>query len=105
MPDTHRLEPGNKVDLAGMPTRADDFHPDREAAEREFRELRDEIIEAQHRLYSEGKQSLLVVLHGPPLVEIHHSASPTSTEVTGVYVQFGPPGPASQPAELRLVAY
>ena len=62
MPETHRLRPGQKVRLAEIPTRADVYHPDRDEAEREFRELRDEIIETQHRLYSEGKQKLLVVL-------------------------------------------
>ena len=62
MPETHRLRPGQKVRLADVPTRADAYHSDRDEAEREFRELRDEIIETQHRLYSEGKQKLLVVL-------------------------------------------
>ena len=62
MPETHRLSPGQPVRLAEIPTRADTFHPDRDAAEAEFRELRDEIVETQHRLYSEGKQKLLVVL-------------------------------------------
>lgn len=62
MPDTHRVHPDHPVDLSRLSTRGKDFHDDRQAAEREFRELRAEFIDWQVRLYAEGKQSLLLVL-------------------------------------------
>ncbi len=62
MPATHRLQPGQSIDLTQWPTTADDFHDDRKRAEKRFKKLRKEIALLQHRLYSEGKQSLLVVL-------------------------------------------
>ncbi len=62
MPDTHRLVPGRSIDLAKAATRADDFHDDRKAAEKEFEDLRDELIHMQEMLYAEGTQKLLVVL-------------------------------------------
>ncbi|MEZ6061661.1 MAG: polyphosphate kinase 2 family protein [Planctomycetaceae bacterium] len=62
MPDTHRLLPGQQIELSEVPTRADDFHDDRRAAEREFRDLRDKLIKMQEMLYAESKQKLLVVL-------------------------------------------
>ncbi|MDX1502634.1 MAG: polyphosphate kinase 2 family protein [Thermoanaerobaculia bacterium] len=60
--DPHRIAPGSPVDLARLPTRADAFHDDREAAEREFRELREELADLQYRLYAEDRRKLLVVL-------------------------------------------
>lgn len=62
MPYTHRLETDQTVRLADLPTRADTFHQDREAAEKEFKALRDELIDLQSRLYAEGKRKLLIVL-------------------------------------------
>ncbi len=62
MLETHLVAPGSRVDLAGSPTRANDFHDDREAAEREFRDLRDELADLQHALYAESKRKVLVVL-------------------------------------------
>jgi len=62
MPTTHRLTPGEPVRLAELPTAADSYHSDRKQAEETFRDLRQEIAYLQHRLYSEGKQKLLVVL-------------------------------------------
>jgi PPK2 family polyphosphate:nucleotide phosphotransferase len=61
MQETHRLEPDKAISLTGMNTRGKDFHPDRDAAEAEFRALRDEFIEWQRRLYAEGKHKLLIV--------------------------------------------
>lgn len=58
----HRLTPGSKVKLKDLPTSADEFHDDRKKAEKEFRDLRDELIELQARLYAEDKHKLLVVL-------------------------------------------
>jgi PPK2 family polyphosphate:nucleotide phosphotransferase len=62
MPHTHRIEPGQPVQLADLPTRASQFHQDRAAAEVEFRALRDELIDLQARLYAEDKHQLLIVL-------------------------------------------
>lgn len=61
MPNTHRLEPGRPIRLGDSPTTAGIFHDDRKQAEREFGRLRKKIALLQHRLYSEGKQGLLVV--------------------------------------------
>jgi PPK2 family polyphosphate:nucleotide phosphotransferase len=58
---THRLTPGSPIAIADLPTRGKDFHPDRDAAENEFLKLRDEVIDAQVRLYAEGTQKLLIV--------------------------------------------
>ncbi len=62
MPDTHRIVPGQPLDLNRLATRADTFHDNRSEAEREFKKLRKQLAEYQFRLYSEGKQKLLVVL-------------------------------------------
>jgi PPK2 family polyphosphate:nucleotide phosphotransferase len=62
MIETHRVEPGATLDLSEIATRGDAFHDDRDAAEREFQELRLELAELQHALYAEGRQKLLVVL-------------------------------------------
>ena len=62
MIQTHRVDPGSTVRLSALPTRADSLHGDREAAEKEFRELRDELADLQHALYAEGKRKVLVVL-------------------------------------------
>jgi len=60
--DSHRLIPGERIKMDELPTAGKKFHPDRKTAEREFKKLRDELIEAQRRLYAENKQRLLVVL-------------------------------------------
>jgi len=62
MPDTHRIVPGQPLDLNRLATRADTFHDNRSEAEREFKTLRKQLADYQFRLYSEGKQKLLVVL-------------------------------------------
>jgi len=61
MPQTHLVEPDKPVDLSAIPTCAEMFSDDRSAAEREFRQLRDELVELQRRLYAQGTQRLLVV--------------------------------------------
>ena len=58
----HQLIPGESIRLKAMATRAKSFHDDRESAEREFFELRDELAELQRRLYAAGKHRLLIVL-------------------------------------------
>lgn len=62
MAHPHIIPPGKKIDLKGFSTRGKDFHDNREQAEAELPELRIELAEWQRKLYSEGKQSLLVVL-------------------------------------------
>ena len=59
--DTHQLKPGEAIRLRETNTNGKDFHPDRDTAESEFRELRDEFIEYQRRLYAEDKHKLLIV--------------------------------------------
>ena len=62
MPDTHRIKPNEPIRMANLATRADEFHDNRKAAEKEFRKLRDEFVEWQVKLYSEHQQKLLIVL-------------------------------------------
>ncbi|MCP4204132.1 MAG: polyphosphate kinase 2 family protein [bacterium] len=62
MPDSHRIIPGRPLELSRLATRAEKFHDDRDEAEREFRKLRKQLADYQFRLYSEGKQKLLVML-------------------------------------------
>lgn len=62
MPDTHRIIPRKPLELAGLATRADRFHDNRKKAERQFKKLRERLVDFQYRLYSEGKQKLLIVL-------------------------------------------
>jgi PPK2 family polyphosphate:nucleotide phosphotransferase len=62
MPNSHRLTPNKKIRMNDLPTKADQFHSNREQAEREFGELREEFIELQYKLYAEGRRKLLVVL-------------------------------------------
>ncbi len=61
MPHTHRVAPGASIDLSKAPTRADGFHDDKNAARHEFRELREELVEWQRRLYAHGQHKLLIV--------------------------------------------
>lgn len=60
--DLHRVKHGSSVRLSDCSTRGRDFCDDRKAAEAEFVELREELIELQRRLYAEGKRKLLIVL-------------------------------------------
>ncbi len=62
MPGTHRLTPGKDIRIKDVPTKADGFHSDRKSAGEEFRDLRDELIRLQPRLYAENRQKLLIVL-------------------------------------------
>lgn len=62
MSDIHRVTPGKPVRLAEMPTRADGFADDRDAAEKEFKKLRKELAKLQYRFYADGRHKVLVVL-------------------------------------------
>lgn len=59
--NTHKLKPGEPIRLNDINPNGKDFHPDRDAAEEEFRNLRDEFIEFQRALYAEDKHKLLIV--------------------------------------------
>lgn len=61
MPSIHRLQPGQTVDLTKLSTKGRNFFPDRQKAEDEFKNLRDELIEMQRRFYAEGSRKLLII--------------------------------------------
>ncbi|MEO8493546.1 MAG: polyphosphate kinase 2 family protein [Planctomycetota bacterium] len=62
MSNEHQLKPGKSTRLEAMQTKGKSFHDDRDSAEREFIELRDELADLQRCVYAEGKHKLLVVL-------------------------------------------
>lgn len=62
MPATHRLTPDHPIQISELSTRGRDYRNDRDAAEEEFIQLREEFITLQPRLYAEGRQKLLIVL-------------------------------------------
>ena len=62
MNDPHQLTPDAKVRIGDLPTDAIHFHSNRQEAEREFAELREELVDLQYRLYAEGRRKLLVLL-------------------------------------------
>ncbi len=59
--ETNMLSPNQPVKLDQIPTDGRINYEDRDAADLEFRKLRDELIAFQRRLYAEGKHKLLVV--------------------------------------------
>ena len=61
MSDTHKLEPGQRVNLAAIPADGKDYHDNRKQAEKEFKKLREEFRDLQARLYAEDKRQLLIV--------------------------------------------
>lgn len=61
MSEMHKLEPGQKVNLAEISADGKDFHDNRKKAEEEFKDLRKEFRELQARLYAEDKRQLLIV--------------------------------------------
>jgi len=61
-PPLHQIGPGSTVKLTRIETDGKDFHKDKGSAESEFKQLRDEFIEWQPRLFAEQKQKLLIVL-------------------------------------------
>jgi len=60
--ETHRIMPGESVRMTEISPRSPMPVRERAAAEQEFHELREELIETQNRLYAESKQKLLIVL-------------------------------------------
>lgn len=61
MTNDHRLEPGRTIALASMLTSGKKVATDRQSAEAEFRQLRDELVELQRRHYAANRDKLLVV--------------------------------------------
>lgn len=59
---SHRLIPGTPVNIRDLPTDGREFCSSRKKAERESKELREELIELQPRMYAEDKHRLLIVL-------------------------------------------
>ena len=104
MHETHRLTTGKKIVLQELPTDGKKLHPDREAAEEEFKGLRDELIDWQYRLYAEDKRKLLVIFQAidaggkdgtirkvfrgvnPQGVEVTSFKAPTSEELARDYL-------------------
>lgn len=89
MPDTHRLTPGKPIQLADLTTRGKELHSDRDAAEAEFVDLRNEFIETQNRLYAERRQKLLIVLQAmdaggkdSTIRKVFHGVNPQGVRVT-----------------------
>lgn len=62
MPTTHRLVPGRSVRLEQLSPKGKDFCTDRDAAEGEFLQLREELVDLQRRFYADGRHKLLIVL-------------------------------------------
>ncbi|MGD8805369.1 MAG: polyphosphate kinase 2 family protein [Chloroflexota bacterium] len=61
MSNLHRLEPGRAIRLEDITTAGKQLAPDRQAAEKEFKALRDELIELQRRHYAADRDKLLIV--------------------------------------------
>ncbi len=61
MSDTHKVAPGQKVNLADISADGKDFHDNRKQAEKEFKKLRKEFRDLQARLYAEDKHQMLLV--------------------------------------------
>jgi len=61
MSNTHNLESGRSINLAAISSNGKDFVSDRQSAEEEFSELRDELIELQRRHYAANRDKLLIV--------------------------------------------
>ena len=90
-----RVEPRSKVDLDAIdPNGTPGFELDKDAAEEELEELRDELTDFQQRLWAEKGQSLLIVLQAldgggkdGTIRKVFTAFNPQGTRVTG----FGVP--------------
>ncbi|MEM7332882.1 MAG: polyphosphate kinase 2 family protein [Chloroflexota bacterium] len=61
MSDTHKILPNSTFTIQDLPTDGKLLFPDREQAEKAFKNGRKQLAELQRRLYAEGKQKLLIV--------------------------------------------
>jgi PPK2 family polyphosphate:nucleotide phosphotransferase len=95
IPERLLVAPGKRPDLGAVDTSATPgFDGDRDAAGERLGALRDELQDAQHRLWAEGRQSLLVVLQALDaggkdglIRKVITAFNPQGTRVTG----FGVP--------------
>jgi PPK2 family polyphosphate:nucleotide phosphotransferase len=62
---THRITPGDRVDLAAIDSRQSGPFKDKDEAKAFTSEMNERIRELQYRLFVEGKQSMLIVLQAP----------------------------------------
>lgn len=100
----HQLTPGKEIRLTDLPTDGKEFAESRKVAEREFKELRRELIKSQARLYAEDKHKLLIVFQAmdaggkdgtirkvftgvnPQGVRVHSFKAPTKEELAHDYL-------------------
>jgi len=61
MSDTHKVFPGQTINLAEIDANGKHLHDNRKVAEKEFKTLREEFRGLQARLYAEDKNHLLIV--------------------------------------------
>ena len=103
MPD-HQLKPGQDIKLADLETDGKALASSRKEAEKEFRKLRDELIEQQACMYAEDKHKLLVVFQAmdaggkdgtirkvfkgvnPQGVRVHSFKAPSKEELSHDYL-------------------
>lgn len=64
MQELHRVKPDERVRLSSWSTSGKDFHNDRDAAEKEFKQIRREFASWQRKLYADSKSKLLIILQG-----------------------------------------
>ncbi len=101
---SHLISPSDSFNINDLETDGKKIHDDRKKAEKEFKELREELVELQARLYAEGKQSLLVVFQAmdaggkdgtirkvfsgvnPQGVRVHSFKAPTKEELAHDYL-------------------
>jgi len=101
---SHVIPPGENVSINDLETDGKTFHDDRKKAEKEFKELRHELVELQNCFYADGKQSLLVVFQAmdaggkdgtirkifsgvnPQGVRVHSFKAPTKEELAHDYL-------------------
>ena len=100
----HRLTPGVEINIRDLPTDGTAFCDDRKQAEKEFKELRKELIELQARIYAEGKHKILIIFQAmdaggkdstirkvltgvnPQGVRVHSFKKPSSEEFAHDYL-------------------
>ncbi|MEZ6115815.1 MAG: polyphosphate kinase 2 family protein [Pirellulaceae bacterium] len=58
----HVLTPGKEIRIRDISPDGKEFYADRKKAEKEFKDVRDELINLQNKFYADGRHKLLVVL-------------------------------------------
>lgn len=100
----HRMTPGATISIRDLPSDGREFCDSRKKAEKEFKELRRELIELQAQIYAEDKHRILVVLQAmdaggkdstirkvfmgvnPQGVRVHSFKKPTTEELAHDYL-------------------